>query len=1027
MRPRLCPYILMFALVCLPGIANAQGSIQAARNLALAREGVTKLETALRAIAPSGSSSSASIIKALQDKKVFDNDPEIGALIALYQTGFVPEDVMAAVQGNQVMRNVVSALVRNPRPIAESGAFGRMVGKGAEGNGLYGSECDIVIGHTSLLQLQSDLGRVGWLLPKTVPVPTTPGFNAWPRSIREELAEGKSMSAAVGKSGFKEAGTVSSGALGRKYTRWEQGAGYVVYTQDGLKDFAFPVVRRGTYTTVNRWQYSYNWDEFAVQDGSAMVLQVRDVKIVDGEPQLEVDFVSEWPDRTVPAGIKETATLTQHSGSWVGSTDQGTRVVLRLDYDSGHPIDLSFERNPAKEATFARVGDKGLECKTCGSVTTAEEDQAIRYCPTCQKFHPATNSHGRFASQQFHWLMGNDADARRVYVELRGRVEAATELAFKNGENTTPLTHSPEAVEALTQAEKTAPARNTGTPTLDSLGRDLTHEAELEELDPVIGRDGEVDRAIQILSRRRKNNPILIGKPGVGKTAIAEGIAQRIVSGDVPESLEGKRLVLLDMTDLVAGTKWRGDLEERVKRLKQELRDHPEVILFVDEVHTLAEAGGDTVGAFGVSEMIKGALARGEMQVLGATTWDDFRTMEENSALARRFEKVVVDPPSRDEAVEILMGVKHLYEDHHGVQITRPAVEAAVDLSMRYLPTQQLPDKALDLLDDAAASGTHKRIGPDQVRAEIEKRTGIPVRTSAEEARYALGMEDFLNEFVLGQPDGAYAISNAVIRNRAGLSDPDRPTGSFLLVGPTGNGKTLTARGTARFLFDDEQALVRLDMSEYGAPFSSSRLIGDARNPGTLTEPVRQRPYQVILLDELDRAEAGAFDVLMPILDNGRTLDGSQREADFRNTIMMATTNRAAQLVEQGASQEEILAELEKYFPREFLQRFDAIIPMRPLTPEVVRGIVDQFVTKTTEKVATRGITLTVTDKARNQLATEGYDRLRGARPMRRAIQDLVETTLARQILEGTFVRGDHVRVDYGTKGFTTKKVNSGQ
>lgn len=634
-----------------------------------------------------------------------------------------------------------------------------------------------------------------------------------------------------------------------------------------------------------------------------------------------------------------------------------------------------------------------------------------------------------------------------------------------------------------------------GTPVLDQYGRDLTRAARDGELDPVVGREAEIQRVIQILCRRTKNNPALIGDPGVGKSTVIEGLAQRIAAGKIPELLKDKRIVTLDLGSMLAGTKYRGEFEERITNAISELREDGSTILFIDELHTIVGAGA-TEGSIDASNILKPALARGEIQVIGATTLDEYRRhIEKDAALERRFQPVIVGEPTREEAVAILFGLRDRYEAHHKARITDAAIRAAVELSGRYISDRFLPDKAIDLMDEAASRVRLRAYNtpPDvkELRERIESLrkekeeavnnqnyeraaalrdeeqrlaaqiagieadwererdneesivtendiadvvnawTGIPVRQLTEdESEKLLHLEDALHRRVIGQEEAISAVSRAIRRARAGLKDPARPIGSYIFLGPTGVGKTELSRALAEALFADETAMVRLDMSEYMELHSVSKLIGSPPgyvgydDGGQLTERVRRRPYCIILLDEIEKAHPDVFNLLLQVLEDGRLTDSQGRTVDFRNTVIIMTSNAGAPRTQQAHAvgfgtaedaltherlRETMMAELKKTFRPEFLNRVDEIIVFRPLAREETRAITRLMLETVKARLRERGIALTVTPEAEDLLSGAGFDPLYGARPLRRAIQHQVEDSLSEEILSGRVSLGDAV------------------
>ncbi|MGW2700004.1 ATP-dependent Clp protease ATP-binding subunit [Streptomyces sp. NPDC001340] len=624
------------------------------------------------------------------------------------------------------------------------------------------------------------------------------------------------------------------------------------------------------------------------------------------------------------------------------------------------------------------------------------------------------------------------------------------------------------------------------TPTVDEYGRDLTEDARQGRLDPVIGREEEVEQTIEVLSRRSKNNPVLIGDPGVGKTAVVEGIAQRIVAGDVPKTLEGKRLVSLDLAGMVAGTKYRGEFEERLKKLLEEVREHAdELVLFLDELHTVVGAGGGGEGAMDAGNMLKPALARGELHLIGATTVDEYRRhIEKDAALERRFAPILVGEPSVDDTIEILRGLRDRYEAHHQVRITDEAVVAAAELSDRYITSRFLPDKAIDLMDQAAARVRLRAKTPLADTREVEDRiaalnrekdqavadeeyerakdlrdrikeaeaelaaagkaeehvpkvtaediaqvvsrtTGIPVAQLTEEERGRLmKLEEHLHERVVGQDEAITAVARAVRRARAGMSDPNRPIGSFLFLGPTGVGKTELARALAAALFGDESRMIRLDMSEFQERHTVSRLVGAPpgyvghEEAGQLTEAVRRQPYSVLLLDEVEKAHPDVFNTLLQLLDDGRLTDSQGRTVDFKNTVVIMTSNIGADRILAAGTEDytkvrdAVMPALQQHFRPEFLNRIDEIIVFRGLDRTQLRQIVDLLLEHTRRRLHAQDVTMEVTDAAAELLSNIGYQPDFGARPLRRTIQREVDDRLADMLLSGQLVPGDRAVVD---------------
>jgi len=647
---------------------------------------------------------------------------------------------------------------------------------------------------------------------------------------------------------------------------------------------------------------------------------------------------------------------------------------------------------------------------------------------------------------------------------------------------------------------------------LSQFGRDLTKLAKDGKIDPVIGRQKEIERVIQILSRRTKNNPCLIGEPGVGKTAIAEGLALKIVSGEVPELLKDKKIYSLDLTGMVAGTKYRGDFEERIKKVIDEVKNAKDVILFIDEVHTLIGAGS-AEGAADAANILKPSLARGELQIIGATTIEEYRKhIEKDAALERRFQPVMVDEPSQEEAIEILKGIKDKYEAHHKVKITDEAIESAVKLSTRYIGDRYLPDKAIDLIDEAAsrvrlrsytapsdlkeledkkksveaeklsavnaqeferaaalrdeerkldkeikdkkenwhdmAGKSHDEVTPADIADIVSSWTGVPVtQLSTEESDRLLHMEDELHRRIVGQDEAVEAVSRAIRRGRVGLKDPKKPIGSFIFLGPTGVGKTELCKALAAAMFGDENAMIRLDMSEYMEKHTVSRLIGSPPGyvgydeGGQLTEKVRRKPYSVVLFDEIEKAHPDVFNMLLQILDDGVLTDGQGRRVDFKNCIIIMTSNVGAKLISQkqkafgfaaGAKELEqnekeikdaVMGELRNTFRPEFLNRVDDIIVFQRLTKENIKEIASRLLAVLQKRVEDMGIEVTFSDEAVSKIADAGFDDVYGARPLKRAIQSRIEDALSEEMLKGNVKKGGKYICDVKDDKFVFDKA----
>ena len=656
-------------------------------------------------------------------------------------------------------------------------------------------------------------------------------------------------------------------------------------------------------------------------------------------------------------------------------------------------------------------------------------------------------------------------------------------------------------------SKKTAGAK---TPTLDKFGRDLTKMARELKLDPIIGRDKVIERVIQILSRRTKNNPCLIGEPGVGKTAVAEGLAQKIVQGLVPEILKDKKVITLDLSSMVAGAKYRGEFEERLKGVMEEIHKAGNIILFIDEIHTIIGAGA-AEGAIDAANILKPALSRGEIQIIGATTLEEYRKyIEKDSALERRFQSIILDEPSYEESIEILKGIRDKYEAHHRVKITDSALEAAVKMSIRYIPDRFLPDKAIDLIDEAASRiriktltappdvketedkieglrkekeaaiaaqeyekaaklrdeekalteslkaqketwenesrGENTQVTPNEIAEIVSSWTGVPVKAIEEgESERLLRLEEELHRRVIGQNEAVTAVSKAIRRGRVGLKDPKRPIGSFIFLGPTGVGKTELSKALAEAMFGDEDALIRVDMSEYMEKHAVSRLVGSPPGyvgydeGGQLTEKVRRKPYSVILFDEIEKAHPDVFNILLQILEDGILTDSQGRRVDFRNTVIIMTSNLGARMITENKSlgfaaaasdtekdynkiKSDVLGELKRAFRPEFLNRIDDIIVFRQLVKDDIKAIAAKMLEILKERIAANDITAEFTDAAVDRIADTGFDPSFGARPLRRAIQSDIEDMVAEKMLSGEIKSGDSIKIDFAEDKFIITK-----
>lgn len=726
----------------------------------------------------------------------------------------------------------------------------------------------------------------------------------------------------------------------------------------------------------------------------------------------------------------------------------------------------------------------------------------IHYTPRAKKVIELSQDEARKLNHSYigteHILLGlireGEGVASRVLTNLDVSLNKARQQVLQ-------LLGASESAGA--RAGRGEPGKSGKTPTLDSLARDLTESVKEGKIDPVIGRDEEIERIIQILSRRTKNNPVLIGEPGVGKTAVVEGLAHQIVVNEVPELLKDKRVMTLDMGTVVAGTKYRGEFEDRLKKVMDEIRNAGNVILFIDELHTLIGAGG-AEGAIDASNILKPALSRGELQCVGATTLDEYRKyIEKDAALERRFQPIKVGEPSIKETEEILKGLRDRYEAHHRVTITDEAIEAAANLSHRYISDRFLPDKAIDLIDEAgskvrlrsykipdslkkleakleevkkekdsavlsqefekAASfrDTERRlqieveetsnkwkekqgqedaeVTEEDVAGVVSTWTGIPVvKLTKGETDRLLNMEEILHNRIIGQSEAVNAVSKAIRRARAGLKDPKRPIGSFIFLGPTGVGKTELARALAESMFADEDAMIRIDMSEYMEKHSTSRLVGSPpgyvgyEEGGQLTELVRRKPYSVVLLDEIEKAHPEVFNILLQVLEDGRLTDSKGRVVDFRNTVLIMTSNVGASelkknsfvgfnLEEEGQDhkdmKEKVTTELKRTFRPEFLNRIDETIVFHSLEKEHMKDIVTLMIKEVQKRMEAQEMNFTITEGAIEKIAEEGFNPEYGARPLRRSIQSNIEDLLSEELLKGTISKGEKARIGLNSKG----------
>lgn len=805
--------------------------------------------------------------------------------------------------------------------------------------------------------------------------------------------------------------------------------------------------------------------------------------------------------KAVLAIAQEEAKYFKHQS--VGSEHLLLALIIEQEGIAGKVLrEMNVQENDVREEIEHLTG--------YGMVKAYPEGSFLPYSPRARQiFAYAGDEAKRFGSPQIgteHLLLGLLRDeeilASRIVLNLGFSLAKVRQLLKK----TMGVTENKSAGNRRRQTRSSN--QTEGTPTLDALARDLTKLARENRLDPVVGRTKEVKRLIQILSRRTKNNPVLVGEPGVGKTAIAEGLAQKIVNGEVPDDMQQKRLMMLDMGALVAGTKYRGEFEDRMKKIIDEIYQDGQIILFIDELHTLIGAGG-AEGAIDASNILKPALARGELQTIGATTLDEYQKyIEKDSALERRFARVQIDEPTAEEAEEILKGLRPRYEEHHGVEVTDEALHAAVQLSIRYINSRQLPDKAIDLMDESAAKvrldkadeatrstvlqnqlvhlmeqkelaireqafdeaasirQKEKAVSQelaaltlkeasevasyqDEVTAEdvagvVSQWTGIPLnQLEKKESDRLLQLETILHQRVVGQDEAVKAVARAIRRARSGLKDPNRPIGSFMFLGPTGVGKTELAKALAEAMFGSEDALIRVDMSEYMEKYSTSRLIGSPPGyvgydeGGQLTEKVRSKPYSVILLDEVEKAHPDVFNILLQVLDDGRLTDSKGRNVDFKNTILIMTSNIGATQIREEknvgfnvvdvskdyqAMQKRIMQELKKAYRPEFLNRIDETVVFRALNKDEIHEIVKIMSQSIVRRLQEQEIQLKITPAALDVIGKVGFDPEYGARPIRRALQKEVEDRLSEALLAGQVHLGDRVTIG-AKKGTITLSV----
>lgn len=768
----------------------------------------------------------------------------------------------------------------------------------------------------------------------------------------------------------------------------------------------------------------------------------------------------------------------------LGIVREGEGIAAKVLIESGADLDK------VKKQVISRIGEGN------------EETEILGFTPRTKKVFELSFAEARNLGHSYvgteHLLLGLIREGEGVAaivlksmgIDMNKAREKVVKLLGKNYSSQT----------ANNQNYSSNTSQNSKTPTLDKHGTDLTSYAKDGKLDPVIGRNKEIERVVQVLSRRTKNNPVLIGEPGVGKTAIAEGLAQEICDGKIPEILKDKRVVTLDLASMVAGAKYRGEFEKRLKQMMAEVKQSGNVILFIDEMHTIVGAGG-AEGAIDASNILKPALARGELQAIGATTLDEYKKyIEKDSALERRFQPITVEAPNVKDTVKILEGLRDRYEAHHRVKITDEAIKAAAELSNRYITDRHLPDKAIDLIDEAASrvriqsitappelkdieerleelsqekeeairtqnyehaaklrdeekqlkneleekeknwkkneNSKSTQVGYEEIAYVVSSWTGIPVKKmTEEESERLLRLEDILHDRVIGQDQAVKAVSNAVRRARVGLKDPKKPIGSFIFLGPTGVGKTELSKALAEALFGEEDAMIRIDMSEYMEKHSVSRLVGSPpgyvghEEGGQLTEKVRRKPYSVILFDEIEKAHPDVFNILLQLLDDGRLTDSKGRNVDFKNTVVIMTSNVGANTIkkqrtlgftspqdEEKAEYEKmkdnIMDELRKSFRPEFLNRIDEVIVFHSLNEEHIKEIVELMIEDLEDRLGKLNINIKVSDNAKEYIANKGYDPKYGARPLERTIRKLIEDKLSEEILEGNLSKDEDILVD---------------